>query len=92
MWALMCCGCRGVMQNDGSVRVADAINLMEARSFPSKKDADAFAVEHGWSVEDKEGPNHRCPGCIRADAFAAGVEAGERRASGARGAYIKVGS
>ena len=32
-------------------------------SFDTKAEADAFASEHGWSVSDDSGPNHRCREC-----------------------------
>lgn len=32
--------------------------------FEGAATADAFAVANGWTVEDADGPNHRCAECI----------------------------
>jgi hypothetical protein len=64
MVSVMCCGCfrflgadRSVIQTDGLV---DSAKIL---SFPDAESANRLALEDGWSIEDAEGPNHRCPDC-----------------------------
>jgi hypothetical protein len=51
--------------------------------FSSNEECDEAAKKHGWRVEDREGPNHRCPDCIRAEQQEASASHVERR-----GAYV----
>lgn len=58
-WAIMCCGCRRVMSEDGEP--IDRTDEAPIATFPTKPEADAFAGEHHWKAEDG---NHRCPDCV----------------------------
>ena len=74
---VMCCGCFRMMAPDGKplagMRLKNGvpepvsgITADDIAWFASNAECDEAAKKHGWTVEDREGPNHRCPDCIRA--------------------------
>ena len=87
-FALMCCGCRGVLAESGKLIPFDKcvgngfLDTRQLATFSGKEEADAHAVKLGWSVEDKDGPNHRCPDCKKK----AKSEPEPKR----RGAYLRI--
>jgi hypothetical protein len=77
---VMCCGCYRMMAPDGNPLtgmrpgnngvpepIIKQVNTEDIAWFASKTECDEAAVKFGWRVEDREGPNHRCPDCIEAE-------------------------
>jgi hypothetical protein len=77
---VMCCGCGHLLNKDGSVgpqiafdgvlsydavlKLSDAEKTAIA-SFDTRFECDAVATKAGWATYDREGPNHRCPKCLK---------------------------
>lgn len=62
---ILCCGCRSVLQRDGTALMWNPlVSQPNAACFPTPKEADAFAREHGWECNaDGKPENHRCLPC-----------------------------
>ena len=81
---LACCGCGRYLNTDGSmgsVALRGGLLLPNSpteatASFDTVTEADEAASAVGWSVEDSDGPNHRCPDC-------------QPKTTPQRGAYIR---
>lgn len=75
----MCCGCYRMMAPDGKPLAGMRMNAQgipeplakvtaeDIAWFSSKDEGNEAAAHFGWSTEDREGPNHRCPDCIAAE-------------------------
>ena len=65
--AIMCCGCRSLLGSDGKPVALDLgfVDITQVACFSDGAAADAFAAKHGWQIADKDGPNHRCPDCLK---------------------------
>ncbi len=76
---VMCCGCYRMMAPAGKPLTAlrpgthgipepmSEIGPNDIAWFATKEQANEAAQRFGWSTEDREGPNHRCPDCIAAE-------------------------
>ncbi len=72
---VMCCGCYRMMMVDGKALTGmrkgprgvpepiSEVSTSDIAWFASKAEADEAAKKFGWSTEDREGANHRCPDC-----------------------------
>ena len=72
-WMILCCSCGRLLNKDatmgcrvmvdGVYRWGSIEHKERIADFQTHEAADQFASDHGWSIRDSEGPNHRCPEC-----------------------------
>lgn len=61
MLSMICCGCNGVLQKDGTSQLWNPqVSKPNAASYANVKEIEEFARKHGWMAVDD---NHRCPAC-----------------------------